>query len=371
MFDYFKKTSAIGLDLGNSSIRLLQLVSDKNAISVCAASEEFYPTEIIDDPGSKVAFVKEKLPQMIKRGHFIGNKVVSAVPNSNLSVKSLRLEMGDDTALDSDVKREVATRFSIDPMENEINYIVSGVVGIESQSKREVVVFSVEHEVISQRLEMLDGLGLESIGLDILPSAIFRSTLLRQDKSLNDSKDTTFAMVDIGNVYTTITIARNNKIAFVKVVPVGGKQFNETVASRLGITSSEAWLLRKRLLSEDLALTSQFSTQQAVADSMAAVIAKIAREISMCFRYYAVTFRGQRPDTLILSGGEAREPVLMKSLHEYLDIDIRISTPFKDINVDGNHLAFRKDVDYGEWTVALGLSLKYMDISGLLEKSYV
>lgn len=371
MFDYFKKTSSIGLDLGNSSIRLLQLVSDKDTLSVCAAAEKFYPTEIIDNPESKVAFIKENLPQMLKHGHFSGNRVVSAVSNSNLIVKSLRLEMGDDVTLADDVKREVATRFSIDSEENEINYIVSGVVGTESQRKREVVVFSVEREVISHRLEMLDNLGLESTGLDILPSAIFRSTLLMQDGNRSEGEDTTLAMVDIGNLYTTITIARNNKIAFVKIVPFGGKQFNETVALRLGITSSEAWLLRKRLYNDSLNLTSQISTQQAVADSMRAVVSNIAREISMCFRYYAVTFRGQRPDTLILSGGEAREPVLMQSLHDYLDIDIKLSTPFKNIDIDRDHLTFRSDAVYSEWSVALGLSLKGMEVSSFLERSYV
>ncbi len=369
MFDYFKKTSAIGLDLGHSSIRLLQLVYDKGSLGLCAAAEEFYPSEIIDDFDSKIAFVKERLPQILKRGRFVGNQVVSAIDNSDLSVKPLRLEVADDTTLESDIKREVSTRFSIDPEENEINYIVSGLVGAEGQNKREVVVFSVSREVISQRLKLLDDIGLESIGLDILPSAIFRCSLLRQAKSDQEKRDVTFAMVDIGSAYTTITIARDNKIAFVKVVPLGGKQFNETVASRLGITPSEAWLLRKRLLNEDIAFATQISTQQAIADSLAVVTAKIAREISLCFRYYAVTFRGQSPGSLILSGGEAREPLLTKALHNYLDTDIKMSAPFK--GVDEELLAFHGDGNYSEWTVAMGLSLKSINVSGLLEKSYV
>ena len=368
MFNLFGKNGSIGLDIGNSSIRMLQLSRKADKLSVYAAAEKFFPYDIMDNHDKRADFLREIIPQMLKQGRFVGENVVSAVPNSKLSVKSLRIDLGEENNLDRDVKREAAIRFSIDPLVSDINYLPSGIVGQDQQKKREVVVFSVDKSVINKRLRFLESLSLYSVGFDVLPCALFRSVVPKLRRS--SDADLTIAMVDVGNRYTTITIASGREIAFVKIIPLGGKQFNEMIASRLGITAGEAGLLRKKMAESELDLVTQISTKQAVVDSMSVVVSEIAREISLCFRYYAVTFRGQRPKTLVLSGGEAYEPVLLSSLHNYLDIEIERSTPFMGIDGGNVEIPNNRGTDFSEWSVALGLSLKGMNVAWAQEKRY-
>ncbi|MBK8270847.1 MAG: hypothetical protein IPK83_22075 [Planctomycetes bacterium] len=47
----------------------------------------------------------------------------------------------------------------------------------------------------------------------------------------------------------------------------------------------------------------------AVVDAERPFVERLSRDFQLCLRYFAVTFRGQKPETLTLVGGEAYEPL--------------------------------------------------------------
>ena len=81
------------------------------------------------------------------------------------------------------------------------------------------------------------------------------------------------------------------------------------------------------------------------------VMERLTSELAMCVRYHSVTFRGQPIVRVVISGGEATQP-LADALAKQLDMKAELSDPFRALPTLPN-LGRR-----GQWDVAMGLAMK-------------
>jgi type IV pilus assembly protein PilM len=156
--------------------------------------------------------------------------------------------------------------------------------------------------------------------------------------------------VHIGAANSVVVIARGGEILFVKYIDVGGKHFDEVVASQLGLEPAAATSLRRhngdrRADQQDPEIA--LSIQEAIRD----VVERLVQELSLCIRYHSVTFRGQPLSRAILSGGEATT-TLQDTLAARLDLKCELGDPLR--NCDVNLPPQRR----GQWDVAAGLALR-------------
>jgi type IV pilus assembly protein PilM len=137
---------------------------------------------------------------------------------------------------------------------------------------------------------------------------------------------------------------------FMKYVDVGGRRLDEAVARHLKMKRSEAAAIRRhngdrRADQRDPEIT------RGIAESVRPVLDRLANELSMCIRYYSVTFRGQPLARVVLSGGEAAE-VLVEWLGARLNVACELGDPLR---------SYEKPLQaqrLGQWDVAAGLALR-------------
>ena len=360
MFDflYKQKTQLIGLDIGHSLIKMIQLSRHDQTICVVAAEEETIDRSL--EPGSEEwrQQVVELLQKMYHRGGFTGVQVISCVPSDLLKIKSLRLDTNDQEQIEEMVRTEIAQRFEMDPQRDEIRYMVAGNVYQGEEIKNEVIFFGMNRDQLADHISLLEQANLIPISIDTVPCALFRSfqaTLRRRE-----DHDVVSVFVDLGSRYTTVIIGKGQEIAFVKQIPIAGDQLNEHVASSLGISIEEAIQLRIRLR-DPKASQIDSETSRAVIDAMTNSIEDMAHEISLCFKYYAVTFRGKRPAEAVFAGGEAYEAALMDALRRHLGVEIRIAEPLRGYDLSNANFNRRRNPQMCEWAIAVGLALKGME----------
>jgi type IV pilus assembly protein PilM len=371
----------IGLDIGHNSIKMIQLAINGGHISVLAADKARIDSRINGDAEERKSFVVSKIKQMLTEGNFRGKKVISCLPNDKLKITSLRLSETESEDVEQALRKEVTQRFGLDPDEDEINYVIVGDVHQGDEIKRELILFAADKESIKSHIELLEEAGLRPVGIDMVPCALFRSfgrSLQRQE----DMERTT-VFVDVGSRFTTVVFGRGREISFVKQLSIGGENFNREIAAKLGVGINEAEMLRGKLRMErtanaerGLGASSQgsagrenladntalggldVSTRQVMFDAISAVAEQLAREISLCFRYYTVTFRGKRVERAVFSGGAAYEKILLNVLRRQLAVEIEMAQPLKGF--DMMNLSFGSDRRglLCEWAVAVGLGLK-------------
>ncbi len=395
----------IGLDIGHHSIKMIQLATNKGQISVVAADKVRIDPGINGDgqftgylTAERRNFVVSAVKQILKKGNFRGREVISCLPNDRLKMTSLRLAKAESGEIEQSLKREAAQRFGMDPDKDAINYMLAGSVRQGNEVKNELILFAADNETIKSHIEMLEEAQLRPVAIDTIPCALFRSferTLRRQE-----DKEHTVVFIDVGSRFTTVVFGCGEEISFVKQIPIGGEKFNREIAAKLGISISEAETLHKALRTERGLSTAQpfgselrstgsrpkgmtvelldsteqadgnkkrldEATRQVMVDVISALAEELAREISLCFRYYTVTFRGRRVERAVFSGGEAYEGILINVLKRQLTVEIEMAQPLRGFDLSSEKTNINFDNDRRgllcEWAIAVGLSLKGWD----------
>ncbi|MCE5186319.1 MAG: pilus assembly protein PilM [Planctomycetaceae bacterium] len=354
------KSQPIGLDIGHSLIKMIQLSRTDQSIRVEAAQEE--PIDRSLEPGSDAwrDHVAAAIGTMFRRGGFQGRRVVSCLPGDILKIKSMRLDTKEPNDIRQVMRTEVAQRLGLNPDCDELRYLVAGHVYQGEEIKNEVIFFGIEREKLVRHIELLERAGLVPVSIDTVPCALFRSfqTTLRR----REDRELVSVFADLGNQFTTVIIGKGQDIVFVKLIPVGGEHLNRQVAERLQIDLEDAVRLRRRLR-DPKAGPIEEQMRAAVLDAMSGSIEDLAREISLCFKYYTVTFRGQRPAEAVFAGGEAYESALMEALGRHLQMDIKVAEPLRGYDLSRVSFNVPEHPQLCEWAIAVGLGLKGMELA--------
>lgn len=353
------KPSAIGLDIGSTFVRAIQFVDVSGAPTVHAAAQCPIDHKTSESPDPD-ALVAKAIREVLTSAPFHGNQVVTALGTSAVQLKNLRLPRMPADELKDAVLFEALARFEAEPDELQIQYIPVGEVRHGNEQKEEVVAFAANNESVDGRLALLESLKLTPVAIDITPCAVARSFVRFLRRTEDEHSVNVF--LEVGYLATTIIVTRGADISFIKVVDIGGQQFNEAVARTLDVSKTEAAELRIRLMESRRGNADSGNVPpeiaSAIGDALRPLIERLCREVQLCLRYFAVTFRGGRPESLTVVGGESAEPRVVELLGELIDVPCTVGHPLRGM-VGLDRIGGRdRRVFQPAWAVAGGLALR-------------
>jgi type IV pilus assembly protein PilM len=348
-----RKIQPIGLDIGHSSLKMVQLAISEDRPKVLAVRKIPVAAGGGGDPWEQEKTVVPALRRALADGQFRGRSVVSALPINKIRITSLRLAETEMDQVGKALRREAAERFGLDPAKDAIDYLLAGSVRQGDEVKNEYILFAIDNETVDAHIRLLEEAGLTPAAIDAPPCALFRTferTMRRQE-----DKERTIIFIDVGHHDTTVVFGRGGEICFVKQIGVGMAQFNDEVAAVLGLGTPEAESFRLRLQKED-ALDA--ATRRLVVDALNVTSEQLAGEVSLCLRYYTVTFRGKRVERAVVAGGGAYEQVLRDVLRRHLSVEVEVAEPLRGFELDHDRIDNRGANGFADLALAVGLSLK-------------
>ena len=371
-----RSVQPIGLDIGHNSVKMIQLSVSGGQISVLAADKMRINADVGEDAQALRQDVVSAMKQMLARGSFQGRSVVSCLPNEKVRITSLRIGETEFDQIDQVLRKETVERFGLDPETDAVDYMLAGNVHQGDEIKNELILFAVDDETIKEHVSMLEEARLQPVAIDTVPCALFRGFERWQRREAD--KEHTIVFVDVGSRSTTVVFGRGGEISFVKQIPIGGHRFSRDVAEKLGINIGAAQRLREKFRIErgssggrsgasgqpdgNAADRLDSSTRQVVVDAISSVAEELAKEISLCLRYFTVTFRGKRVEQAVLSGGEAYENILLNVLRRQLTVEIEVAQPLRGFDLSSERESINLAGDRRgllcELAVAVGLGLK-------------
>jgi len=340
----------IGLDLGEDSVKMLQieLVAGRPRVRAAARAA-------LEDATA----LPRVIGDMLRCGNFAGRGVVAALPREILHIKNLRLPMIPAAELGGAIQFEARNVFNFDTDSAHVEFLAAGEVRQGTEVRQEVIVMAARDEDVEPVIQNLHSAGLVIESLDAEPCALYR-TVERFMRRKQDEQEVV-VLIEVGLRRTQVLIGRGAEIQFFKPIEVGGRRLNDSVSRKLRIEYEEALALRRRLAEAPRPLpghaTVQDPVRQAVFDATRSTIEELGREISLCLRYYSVTFRGQRPSRVRLAGGEAHDPNLATTLSAILSLPVEPARPLASVDTTAMRPADRRG-PMSEWAVPLGLALK-------------
>jgi len=352
----------IGLDIGHRSLKMVQLAVCDGKVKVLAARRAPVGADLACNSPEREKSVLLAIRRLLADGQFRGQDVISALPVDKVRITSVRLPEAEMDQADRILRKEAAERFDLDPAKGTVDYILAGSVRQGDEVKNEYILFAVDHETVEAHIRLLEEAGLTPAAIDAAPCALFRTferTMRRQE-----DKERTIVFIDVGYRYTTVVFGRGGEICFVKQIAAGMGQFNDEVASALGIAAPEAESFRLRLQRDD---SIEAATRRHVVDALNLMSEQLAGEISLCLRYYTVTFRGKRVERAIVAGGGAYEQILRDVLRRHLSVEVEVAEPLRGFDVPPDRIDPEGSNGSADLALAVGLSLKGWDSSAAAE----
>lgn len=348
----------IGLDIGNSSIRMVQIGVKGGRCSVIAAGSVFIEDKLPDQPDERGEYLISTIGDLLASAPFKGKEVVTSLPNDNVKITSVKLNQDEIAEPEEALWAEAHERFGVNAEKDTINYVTAGSVRHGTDVRYEVILFAAENEYLNRHVQLIESAGLRPVAIDTVPTALLRNFEFSYRR--RDDQDHTVVFIDIGHQCTTVVFACEDELRLVKKISIGGRRFHEEIATRLGISYAEACQLRDNLLRQgDGPGQGQVdpATSRVVNDAVRMVAEQLAREVSLCFKYYTVMFKGKRVGQTLLSGGESYDKVVVHALKRQLGGDIELAEPFRGLRID-DQARFDSAAAVCEWSVAVGLGLK-------------
>lgn len=342
----------VGVDFGAGGIRLLQVreVDASGRLELVGAahvamratsvsqSASINPDEHSSITPASSPCVDVALAEQIRaafaEGGFAGRNCVVSLPREEVRVQSIRVPKMPEAELRQTAGWESAQRFGFERDAIEADFIRTGatISGGGTDNREEIILIAAPRAAVQARLELLMAAGLRPVGVEVALTGLVRafSRQFRREADLAVAR----VIVEVGATGATILIVRGDQIAFCKTLSISGNLFNRAVEENLQISESQAADLRRSRIAAaaqrhagnptpnihqsapepEQALPSSLAVDadadRAVFAAVRPIMNELAKEITLCLRYFGVTFRGQPPQRLVLTGGDALEPRL-------------------------------------------------------------
>ena len=247
-----QRKSIIGLDLGTSCIKAIELTQDKYDYIVTAYGQ-------VEIPGEQAR--ADAVSDLFRVGGFRTKRLATAVSGKSVIFRYINMVQMSDENLTNAIKFEADKYipFDIDEVQLDTQKLMD-IPAPESggQDEMKVLLVAAKSSLVEDRARMLQELGLQPASITVDSFALGNAYELADIVSPGiQEADRTVALLDIGSSKCSINILRNNVTCFAREVPMGGQDLTNAITRRFGMESYEAEALKRD--PQDQAMVSKFA----------------------------------------------------------------------------------------------------------------
>ena len=346
-----KPQATLGLDIGTSSIRLVELdktSAGKWVLERCLV--EALPANAIASDGRIEQFeqVVDAVRRLVKKSGTRAKLAVAALPASAVIAKKVILPEGlNEDEIDRQVEGEASQYIPFALEEVSLDYYVMG-PSATSVGDEDVMIVAARKEKVDDMLALMSASGLKLKVLDVASYAA-QAAAERLTASLpNGGRDALIGLVHVGASSTYLYIMRNGEVLFEREQSFGGAQLTQHIARLYGMTQEEA---------ESKKVSGQLPDDYGHV-VLQPFIERLAQELQSALQFFYSSTPYNKVDYILLSGGSASLPKLTEEVTKVTGAACLLANPFDDMAV-GPQVQDRKlRRDAPAFLTACGLAMR-------------
>lgn len=344
--------TAIGVDIGSSSVKIVSLKKDSsgNKWALDAFGEYPLPPEAIVDgsvmnTGAVVEAIKENL---IEQRIQAKNANISVSGNAVI-IKRIQLQKMSFDELEEQIRWEAEQYIPYDIAD--VNIDVQIIEEDEESDQMDVLLAAARKDLVAEKSILLQQSGLQTVLVDV------DSFAMSNTFSVNyETPPGTIALVNIGATATNIHILREGSSVFTRDISLGGNQFTEEIQRTLNISYEEAERLKVGEGSDEGQNT---VIPQEIQSILHSVCENVASEIQKTIDFYLSTSPDGYIDQIFLSGGGSLTPGMERGISQVTGIYTTLLDPFRNIAVGQRDIKPDfLEADAAKYVVAIGLAMR-------------
>lgn len=339
----------VGIDIGSSSIKVVELEEKKGVISLVTYGElqtgPYGAKEIGQAVSLEVKQEQTALVDVLRESAVQAKQAVFAMPLASSFVTNISF-LADETAnLEARVRVEARKVIPVSLSEVTLDWAeVEMEQGGDKDGTRSIMIAAIQNDAL-QRFRVL----MQFVGLPNPPTEIECFSAIR---SLYNSEESDVAIIDIGAQSAKMYIVHNGMLARMHRLRAGGALVTKRLAGALEQNFEAAELTKRTINREDERFRDVQRAHQSVYERAFSEFRQVIREYEQR--------SGVTLETVYLSGGGSVFPGVQTKLQDELGVEVLKANPFSKVA----YPAFMEDTMYSigpSFVVAMGAALRQFE----------
>src|SRR6476661_1623134 len=344
-----KKKSVAGLDVGSSSIKMVELEGKGDNLNLVNLGFENLPGDTIVDGQIMELNVVSDVIQNICSSHQINaDRVVTGVSGHSVILKNIVLPPMSREELEESIDWHAEEHIPYDLADVSLDYQVTA----ESPEATHVLIAACKRERIDNIKQAIQLAGKTPVIIDVDTFALQNCYEVNYNPSDND----VVTLLNIGASTMNVNIVKGTRSLFTRDITVGGSQFTDVLQRSLGLNFQQAEAVKRGVVDavegiEEKSFVPLVKTATEI----------VAMEIQKTFDFYRATTEDNETvvQKILISGGGSKLAGLAQELSQRLELPVEVLDPFRNIKIDTKKF----DPEYlseivPEMAVAVGLAMR-------------
>ena len=346
MFGLGSGKPVVGLDIGSSSIKAIELRRVRGEIQVVNVGVEPLASDIvvdsmIVDSGSVASSITK-----IFADHGIKSKqVATSVSGHSVIVKKISMASMPEDEIEAAVRNEAQQHIPFEMSDVNLDYQVLS--GDQGGSQMDVLLVAVKKDKILNYTNSLQLAGKQPVIVDIDAFALLNC----YEFNYVPTSNSTVALLNLGASVMNINIVKGTTPLFTRDVSVGGNQYTDALQKELDLSFDDA---------ESLKLGHRVGTvsEDAKTPILQQVTELIVLEIQKTFDFFRASASGEHIERIYMAGGSSQIPGLIEELQREFSLPVETLNPFLRIDPPADASADLLEQHAPQLSVAVGLALR-------------
>lgn len=338
----------IGLDLGSSSIKAVQIKRSKRGVQLLAfGMEPLLPQTIVDGTIMDQGAVVDAIRTLWSRLKLRQKEVAIAIAGHSVIIKKLNVPPMNSVELANQIPQQAEHHIPFARSDVALDYEV--VNKMNAAGQMEVVLVAAKKEVVADYVQVVRDAGLTPVVVDV---AAF-SSMNAFEVNYNTEPGETCVLINVGAAISNINIVRDGVSLFTRDVTIGGNAFTEEIQKQLSFSYDEAEAYKVGGQAEENGVVPQ--EVQRIIDGVAEVM---AGEFQRSLDFFLATSADTSVSRICISGGGSKVAALHRAIERRSRLNLEILDAWRKVDIDPKLDAAFLRAHAQEAMVGLGLALR-------------
>jgi len=348
VFGFGKSKAVVGLDIGSSAVKAVELKAAGKAFRVTAfAAEPIPPDSIVDGAIIDGGAVADAIRRLFDQKGFRSKEVAASLSGNAVIVKKISLPVMTGAELAESIYWEAEQYIPFDIQDVNLDYqVLDPGTGPDGKGTMEVLLVAAKKEKIADYTGVITQAGRTAVVVDVDAFALQNA----YETNYADDVGSVVVLLNAGASSININVLSGNQSLFTRDISMGGNAYTEAVQKELGLPFDSAEKAKKGEPVDGVSFDDVMPVLHAMNEN-------VLLEIQKTFDFFKATAASDRFDKIILSGGAAAVDGFATSLGERFGTAVEFFNPFRTVGFDAKKLGVSEEVA-NTAAVAVGLALR-------------
>ena len=342
------KKDVVGIDIGSSSIKLVELKEAKGGYQLVNLGMVPLPAEaIVDNAIMDSGAVGDGIRNLVESHKIKTKNVATSISGHSVIIRKILLPAMTEEEMESSIQWEAEQYIPFEISEVNIDFQMLD-ADSKDPSQINVILVAAKKDFVNDYINAFKECGLNPIVMDVDCFALENACEI----SYGFEPDEVVALINMGASAINVNILKEGISVFTRDIQVGGNMFNEEIQKRLSLSHEEAESVKLGEIPDEI-------DQDAVREVLRDATENLCQEVQRSLDFFSATSSDEKVNRAYITGGVSKTEGIQETLQQRLGIPVHALDPFKEIYVDEKNF----DSDYVRevgpfFSVAVGLALR-------------